>query len=250
VSETAHRLWPAPAVLDDDALRDAYEPDRTRPGIRTNFVTSLDGAMEIDGYSRRLSSDVDRKVFLIQRAHADAVLVGAGTVRHEGYHAVRLAGAVRAWRRERGLAENPTLVVVSARLDLDASADIFADAPVRPLVLTHDAAPPDRRASLAAVADVVSCGQDSLDLAGGVAELHRRGLRQVLCEGGPSLFGGLLAANLVDELCLTVSPQLVGPGSRRMATGDPRAEPLGLRLVHLIAAGDELLTRYARPTGR
>jgi riboflavin biosynthesis pyrimidine reductase len=247
VSEPVRRLWPDPGVLDDDALRDAYAPDRGRACLRTNFVTSLDGAVEIDGHSRGLSSDVDQAVFHVLRAHTDAVLVGAGTMRQEGYRAVRSPEPVGARRRATGLAEHPTLVIVSGSLlGLDPTAEVLTKAPVRPIVLTHEAAPADRRAALAAVADVVSCGPDSVDLATGIAELHRRGLGQLLCEGGPHLFGALLAADLVDELCLTMSPQLAGPGSGRIIAGDTRAVPLGLRLVQLIGAGDELFTRYAR----
>jgi len=245
------RLWPDPAPLDDAALLAAYAPDRTRPNVRVNFVTSLDGAVEVAGYSRGLSSEADQKVFSMLRTLADAVMVGAGTLRHERYGPVRLDDAPRAWRREQGLAEQPTLVIVSASLDLDAGHRVFTEAPVRPVVLTHAGAPPDRRAAIEPVADVVGCGESVVDLAAGLADLRRRGLGQVLSEGGPHLFGALLAADLVDELCLTVSPLLVGAGPDRIvgagAGADAgRAEPLPMRLVHLIAAGDTLLTRYAR----
>ncbi len=100
------------------------------------------------------------------------------------------------------------------------------------------------------MADLIEVGGADTDLAGGLAELRRRGLAQILCEGRPRLFGGLLAAGLVDELCLTVSPLLAGPGATRILTGDPvaRTRP-ALRLVHAIAIGDELFTRYARATG-
>ena len=147
-------------------------------------------------------------------------MVGAGTLRHEGYRAVRLDEQRRAWRREQGLAEYPTLVVVSAALDLDP------DAPrLRRGAGTADRAHARRRArrtgatASAAVADVVVCGESVVDLAVGLAELRARGLDQVLCEGGPHLFGALLAADLVDELCLTVSPLLAGPGAGRIVAG-------------------------------
>lgn len=230
--------------LDEEQLRAAYEPDR--PSLRLNFVTSLDGAVEEDGYSRGLSGDADRKVFHLLRDHADAVMVGAGTLRHEGYGAVRLTGAGRAWRRNRGLTEYPVLVVVSASLDLDPTAGTFADAPVRPVVLTHAGAPADRRDALAAVADVVTCGDSVVDLAVGLAELRRRRLDHVLCEGGPMLFGALLASGLVDELCLTISPLLTGPGAGRIVAGTPLSDAQGMRLVHVLEADGALLTRYAR----
>jgi len=246
------RIWPQsahdPAPLDDAALTVAYAPDRTRPGVRVNFVTSLDGAVEVGGYSEGLSGDADQAVFRLLRMLCDALLVGAGTLRHEGYGAVRLDEARREWRREHGLAEFPTLVVVSSSLDLDPDQPAFSDAPVRPIVLTNAAAPPDRLQRMREVAEVVVCGDTVVDLAVGLAELRERGLDQVLCEGGPHLFGALLAADLVDELCLTISPLLAGPGPGRIVAGAGRGAPLGMRLVHVIVAGDMLLTRYARAT--
>ena len=232
--------------LDHDALVDLYAPDRSRPGVRANFVTSLDGAVEIGGHSEPLSYPADKTVFGILRQHCDALLVGAGTVRHEGYRAVRLDGPRRDWREANGLAPYPVLVVVSAALDLDPRADMLAGAPVRPVILTHDAAPADRREALAQVADVVSCGPTAVDLGIGLAGLASRGLGQVLTEGGPHLFGSLLAAGLVDELCLTVSPQLAGAGAGRIIAGPVAPATLGMHVVHLLVDENTLITRYAR----
>jgi riboflavin biosynthesis pyrimidine reductase len=225
---------------------DAYELDRGAPHLRVNFVSGLDGAVEEDGYSRGLSNPVDQRVLQLLRVHGDAVLVGAGTLRHEGYGPMRLKPDLVEQRRKRGLAEQPTLVAVSAALDLDPSSRLFREAPVRPVVLTHGATDPDRREALAAVADVVVTGESVVDLAVGRAELARRGLSQVLCEGGPHLFGSLLAAGLVDELCLTMSPLLTGPGAGRIVAGPRIGDPQPMRLVHLIESDGTLLTRYAR----
>ena len=235
-----------PDPPDVNALREAYSPDRARAAVRVNFVTSLDGAVEVAGHSSGLSSDVDRLVFSVLRGHADAVLVGAGTLRHERYGPVRLAEPARAWRRTQGLPEHPTLVIVSESLDLDPLAPVFIDAPVRPVVLTQAGAPVDRQDGLARVADVIAVGHPGTDLPAGLAALNRRGLTQILCEGGPRLFGSLLKAGLVDELCLTISPRLAGPGPGRIIAGDPIGGPAGMRLLHVISAGDDLLTRYAR----
>jgi riboflavin biosynthesis pyrimidine reductase len=240
------RLWPEPAVLTEDALLDAYALDRTHPHLRVNFVASLDGAVEEGGFSRGLSNPVDQRVLQLLRVHADAVLVGAGTLRHEGYGAMRVKPELAKARVQRGLAEQPTLVTVSAALDLDPSDKLFADAPVRPIVLTHGAADPDRHEALAEVADVVVTGESVVDLAVGRAELARRGLTQVLCEGGPHLFGSLLAAQVVDELCLTMSALLTGAGAGRIVAGPGIAGPQPMRLVHLIESEGTLLTRYAR----
>lgn len=245
------RAWPAPGTgpsdhagpLDDAALTALYGR-ADRPRLRVNFVTSVDGAVTVDGYSAGLSGEPDKRVFGLLRMLCDALVVAAGTLRHEGYRAVRLDPARRAWRRAHGLAEYPTLVVVSGSLRLDPAQAAFADAPVRPVVLTReDATAP---AGLAGVADLVRCGVDRVDLAAGLAELHRRGLDELLCEGGPYLFGALTAADLVDEVCLTVAPLLAGAGPGRITAGPP-APPRDLPLRHVLAAADgTLMLRYAR----
>jgi riboflavin biosynthesis pyrimidine reductase len=247
-----HLIWPTdPGLetsLDDEALLDLYAPPPTRQWLRVNFVTSLDGAVEVDGYSRGLSGKPDQKVLGLLRQQCDALMVGAGTLRHEGYGPIRLNAQRRAWRREQGLAEIPPLVIVSAALDLNPEARALAEAPVRPIVLTRAAAPAERQAALASVADVVLCGETVVDLALGLGDLHARGLDQILCEGGPHLFGALLAADVVDELCLTVSPLLAGPGAGRIVAGVTRDAPAELRLQHIVEADGMLLTRYARAT--
>lgn len=169
-----------------------------------NFVTSLDGAVSVDGYSAGLSGEPDKRVFGLLRMLCDALVVAAGTLRHEGYRALRLDERRRAWRREHGLPEYPTLVVVSGSLDLDPAQAAFADAPVRPLVLTRTEAP--HRPDLEKVADVVRLGTDRVDLAAGLAELRRRGLGQLLCEGGPQLFGALTAPTSSTN-CASPSPR-------------------------------------------
>jgi riboflavin biosynthesis pyrimidine reductase len=137
------------------------------------------------------------------------------------------------------------MVVVSGSLDLDPAQAVFADAPVRPVVFTHAAAPAERRAALSEVADVVSVGDTAVDLTAMARELHGRGATQLLSEGGPHLLGALTAADLVDELCLTVSPLLAGPGAGRITAGPPSA-PRPMTLRHVLTADGALLMRYAR----
>ncbi|NLU80412.1 pyrimidine reductase family protein [Micromonospora sp. HNM0581] len=238
-------FWPTPSAepLDDAALAAGY--GRTdRPHLRMNFVTSIDGAVSVDGYSAGLSGASDKRVFSVLRMLCDALLVAGGTLRHEGYRAVRLDGPRRAWRRHHGLPEFPTLVVVSGSLDLDPNQAALADAPVRPIVLTHAAA--TAPAGLTDVADVVRCGAERVDLTAALRTLHDRGLDQVLCEGGPQLFGALTAADLVDEVCLTVAPLLAGAGPGRIVAGDTSViRHLPLRQV-LVATDGVLMLRYAR----
>lgn len=234
-------------ALDTEELIGRYATDRAHPTLRVNFVTSLDGAVTVDGRSGGLGDDADRQVFGILRQLSDGVMVGAGTLRTEGYGPVRVDDARRAWREERGLTPYPRLVVVSSSLDLDAAGAALADAPVRPVVITHGAADDERRDALAAVADVLVHGVDRVDLKAAVAELRSRyGLGQLLCEGGPHLFGALHAADLVDEVCLTVSALRTGPGAGRIIAGAADGPAAPMRLAHALAAGDTLLLRYTR----
>ncbi|EEP74202.1 hypothetical protein MCAG_04529 [Micromonospora sp. ATCC 39149] len=237
------RLWPAPSAGLDDAELTALYGRADRPHLRVNFVTSVDGAVSLDGYSAGLSGEPDKRVFGLLRMLCDGLLVAAGTLRHEGYRAVRLDAPRRAWRREHGLAEYPTLVVVSGSLDLDPAQAAFADAPVRPVVLTHAAAEAPPR--LAEVAELVRCGADRVDLAAGLASCAGAAFGQVLCEGGRTLFGAFTGRRLGQRGLPPRRSLLRGGGPRG---GSPRGPPAGgeLSLRHVLAAGGALLLRYAR----
>jgi riboflavin biosynthesis pyrimidine reductase len=232
--------------LSHDDLLSLYWTGTDTELVRMNFVSSFDGAVEVDGVSGGLGGDADKQVFGMLRGMADGILVGAGTLRTENYKAVRPLASRREWRRSVGLAEFPRLVVVSGRLDLDPAQAAFADAPVRPVVITHGSADDERRDAISAVADVLVHGVDRVDLTAAVAELRSAyGLRHLLCEGGPALFGTLHAANLVDEVCLTVSPLLAGAGSGRIIDG-PHGTVERMALRHALAADGSLLLRYTR----
>ncbi|NEM92386.1 pyrimidine reductase family protein [Galbitalea soli] len=238
-------LRPAPAAeLSDEQLRELYTPG-TGSWLRVNFISSVDGAVTVDGLSGGLGGPADHRVFDLLRELCDVVLVAAGTVRAEGYGPMVVAAESVAVREARGLAPQPVFAIVSASLDLDPASRIFTEAPVRPIVVTTESSPADSRRALAAVADVIVCGTHALDAGMLVRELHARGLAGIHCEGGPSLFGALLAADVVDELCLTVSPLLVAGDAGRIASGSlPDAR--SLHLAHVLASGDELLLRYLR----
>ncbi|MHB1171132.1 MAG: pyrimidine reductase family protein [Lacisediminihabitans sp.] len=251
-------LWPVRATdLDDDLIAAGFAPglsggtlpgDRSRPWLRVNFVSSVDGAATHNGRSGGLSGDADKRVFDILRRLCHVVLVGAGTVRDEGYGPMRLDQASVDWRLASGLAAHPVFAIVSGRLDLDPASRIFTEAPVRPIVVTTERSPHDRRQALAEVAEVLVCGGEELDVEGMLAALAQRGLVKVHCEGGPTLFGALIAADAVDELCLTVSPQLEAGDARRIATGTlPAARQL--QLAQVLVSGDTLLLRYTRRVG-
>ncbi|TFC96295.1 MULTISPECIES: pyrimidine reductase family protein [Cryobacterium] len=219
--------------------------DRAVPHLRVNFIASLDGAATRAGMSGGLGNTDDKLVFDTLRTLTDVIVVGAGTVRAEGYGGIRLDPADAAWRVGAGLGAQPPVAVVSSRLDLDPSHPLFADAAVRPLVVTHAASPLQRRRDLAEVADVLVCGEDAVNPRQMVAALAERGLVQVLCEGGPHLFGALIEADCIDELCLTVSPVLEGGPAGRIALGRDTASR-DMSLLHVLTAGDMLFLRYAR----
>jgi riboflavin-specific deaminase-like protein len=236
------------APLDDDDLLAAYATDPGRPWLRVNFVTTVDGAVSgPQGYSEEIPDPADKRVFGLLRMTCDALMVGAGTLRHEGYGAMRLGERREDWRQAHGLPENPLLVIVSGSGNLDPESSVFTEAPVRPVVITTASAPPERRAALATVAHVLAFGDTLVDLPGALEVLRRMGFAQVLCEGGPHLLASLTAADLVDEMCLTVTPMLVGPGPGRITAGVVSPVPRTLRLRHALAADDLLLLRYTRP---
>jgi riboflavin biosynthesis pyrimidine reductase len=253
----------AGAELDAEELFALYSPaDRRVPTVRVNFVQSLDGASSVAGLSGGLGTPADKVVFDTLRALSDVVLVGAGTARAEGYGALTVGDELVDRRTAAGLSPHPAMALVSGRLQLDPAAALFRDAPHRPIVFTSATAPAEARARLAEVADVIDAGDHRVDAATVVRVLAERGLPQVLCEGGPSFFGDLIAGDLVDEFCLTMSPLLEGGSAPRIATSPggsaaagsvdeqsgnrPSTPPRGFELVHLLQGGSTLLTRWAR----
>ena len=217
-----------------------------RPWVLVNMVASVDGATTVDGRSGPLGGETDRRLRGGLRGLADVVLVGAGTVRAEGYGPPRTPVAEVGERRaDRGQAVRPRLAVVSGRADLDPSASLFADRDPDdppPLVYTSTDVPSDRLVGLSGVAEVVAT-DGAPEVSAVIANLHDRGVGIVLCEGGPRLVAQLSSAGLVDELCLSVSPLIVGNGSGLLA-GAPLPTPAPLRLVHVLTADDFLFCRY------
>ncbi len=214
--------------------------------LRVNFVATLDGSASAGGVTAGIGGPDDLRVFDLLRRVTDVVLVAAGAGRGAGGGAVRVRGSAVAWRRAHGMPDHPVFAIVSGSLSLDPSSPVFTEAPVHPIVLTSSSAPADRRAGLAAVADVVSCGDDSVDVGLVRDALVSRGLGRIHCEGGPSFLGSLIAADLVDELCLTIDPSLEGGAGPRIARGSS-PDLRRMRLAHVLRGeGDVLLTRYVR----
>jgi riboflavin biosynthesis pyrimidine reductase len=231
---TVRQLFPAPtdpsAPVD---LAAVYAPPAGR-SVRVNFVSSLDGAAEVDGRSGPLGGSADHEVFHTLRSLCDVVLVGAGTARAENYGPAKVAG--------RSPAEQPPLALVSRSLELSPDSRYFTEPGPRPLIIT--AASAVVPGWLRERADLIVAGQDGVDLASALDQLAERGLQAVLCEGGPRLFADLARARLVDELCLTLAPLLAGPDRMGIIGGPAWQEPLPLALRSALESADVLLLRY------
>jgi riboflavin-specific deaminase-like protein len=224
-----------------------------RASVSLGMVTSVDGAVAVDGSSGALGGEADRRAFLRLRDACDAIVVGAGTARAEDYGPPRAAEQRAAARRARGLAAAPQLLVVTGSLELDPRARLFTaerDPGVpRPIVVTHGAAPEEGRRRLAEVADVVTFGATRVDLGALLVWCRSRGLDRVLCEGGPRLNGTFAAAGLVDEVFVTIAPVLAGGEAGRIVAGPPLG-PLPLELAELHEHDGELVLRYRVRPGR
>ena len=169
------RLIPDPA--EDVDVEAAYAIEPGTRWLRANMVSTVDGSVsDAQRLSAGISGPADKELFAMLRAMADAVLVGAGTVRAERYRPAALP-----------------IVIVSRRLDLDLSTALFTEASNRTVVITAADAPPDRLSATAELADVICAGEGVVDLSAGVAQLRERGLAHLVCEGGPTLLGALLA---------------------------------------------------------
>jgi riboflavin-specific deaminase-like protein len=218
-----------------------------RPYVTVNMVASVDGATAVDGVTEPLSSPGDKAIFFRLRNVADVVLVGAQTVRAEGYGTVKADAAARSERRQRGQQPAAALAIVTASLRLDWSSPLFTAPSAQPFIITTRAADRDRIAAARRRATVVLAGHDTVDLTEAMESLRREhAVASVLCEGGPTLNHQLATEGLVDELCLTVAPTLLGGGSKRIF-GDQRL-PGGtpLALASALTDGGALYLRYSR----
>jgi riboflavin-specific deaminase-like protein len=208
---------PTSPTADTDEIRDlldAYDVERAartdRPWVLSNFVASIDGRTAVHGRVGTLSSPTDQRLFHHLRGLADAILVGASTVRAEHYGRPTVPAEVQAARKQRGQLAHPRLCIVSRSLELDGAQDLLQRAEPRPIVITCDTAPAARVVDLAPHVDLISAGTDRVEFPRALAVLRRHGIRTVLCEGGPTVNGELFRHQLVDEVCLTIAPFIGG----------------------------------------
>jgi len=216
-------------------------PEIDRPWIRTNFVSTLDGAAYgLEGKSGSLGGAADKQVFALLRSLADVIIVGAGTARAEGYEPV-LAEEIDADLRSRlGLSPVPPIVVVSRRLDIPEP--LMTDGQ---LAITTADAPAAALDALRFRMEVIALGEGEIDWAAVLTEFTRRGINRVLCEGGPTLHGELVSLDLVDELCLTIAPVLSSGAAPRIAHS-PDVAQHSMTLGHVFEVDGVLVTRWVR----
>lgn len=212
-------------AADDETLRALYGYPPVPSGrcvVRGNAITSLDGGATTAGTSGGLGGPGDRALFGVLRELADVIVVGAGTARDENYAGARMSAEQRQRRQAAGQTEVPPIALVSRAAVLHHDLPVLTDTEVPPLLLTCADAAPGARARLGSAAEVIDCsGADRarVDLAVALDQLAHRGLQRVLTEGGPSLLGAFIEADLLDDLCLSCAPLLVGGGALRIATG-------------------------------
>lgn len=229
--QVLYQARPGPASLPELYAVDAL------PVLRLGMVAGVDGAVTVEGRSRGLSSRADKAVYHLLRSLCDVVLVGAGTARTEGYRPAVVPVEGQEQRLARGQRATPLIAVVTRSGTLPPT--LAAD-PEGTVVVTTDRL--RREGGFPAGMCVVGAGDVDVDLARGLAALHELGLGHVLCEGGPQLNGALLAAGLVDEICLTTAPVVTGGTGPHLVAGVEAARSVVLQ--HLLLDDDVLLARW------
>ncbi|GAA1571901.1 pyrimidine reductase family protein [Actinomadura kijaniata] len=212
--------------MEIEELAGAYDYPEDSPWLRANMIATLDGAIQYKGNTGAIGYETDWLLMQELRKRADVVIMGASTVREYD--------------------EFPSatpLVVVSRSLDLDFDGKVFAGARSRPIVVTCAAAPAERLRAAGERAEVLVCGDRSADVGLMLETLAQRGLRRMLCEGGPTLLAEVAAAGWLHELCLTMSPMVVAGTAKRILDG-PVIDIQRMKLRHTVQDGDYLFLRY------
>lgn len=242
------RLLPDPATVDSAELfRDlglAARAHPERPWLITNFATTADGRATIEGRSGPIGDDGDMEVFRRLRTQVDALLIGTRTLRIERYGRAVRRPELRAAREAIGLAPEPLFALVSRSGELPLDAPLFQEPTARVVAFVPAGTPPP---ACAAQLDVVALDPAELTLTNAMRRLRgEHGVRSALCEGGPTLMGALLHEGLVDEVFLTLAPQLAGGGSGpTMSSGPPLAGATALTLAWALERAGSLYLRYA-----
>jgi riboflavin-specific deaminase-like protein len=240
------RLLPDPGPTTVESQLDSYRPweraREDRPFVAMNFAATVDGRATINGVSGPIGSSTDTAMLAGLRTRFDAVMIGAGTMRAERYGRLVSNQETRERRERIGLPHDPLMVIVSGRLDLPWDAPLFTDGGGRVLIFTaSEAEPPEVATSLRVVRH-----EGFVDLPKALRHLRQeRGIRALLCEGGPGLHAELEGGGLVDDLFLTIAPKLAGGEAPRIVEGELPAVA-ELELGWLLEEDGELFARYQR----
>jgi riboflavin-specific deaminase-like protein len=239
------RLLPEPGPTSVSEQLETYrpweEPRQERPLVAVNFVATVDGRATIEGRSGPIGSDADTAMLAGLRARFEAVMVGAGTMRVERYGRLVTKEETRERRQAAGLPPEPLMVLVSGRLDLPWDAPLFTAGGEVLIFTSSEAEPPETAAAVEVVRH-----EGAVNLAEALGHLRReRGVRALLCEGGPHLHDQMQADGLVDDLFLTIAPKLSGGEAPRIVEG-PLPAVAELELAWLLEEDGELFARYRR----
>ena len=243
------RIFPSEMNLDPIDFYDQIRtPHIDRPWLLLNMITSIDGSTHISGTSGGLGGPADQKVLGTLRSFADVILVGSGTVHAENYRTPHVPGGESGKRRiEREQGRLPRLAVVSGSGNLDPEIPMFDQDELegaKPLIYTSENGNKNLPENFEEKAEVVTLGVEPVDLSFVLTDLFDRGAKVVLAEGGPSLNHQLIEAKLVDELCLTISPLLVGGKSSGIINGPLFSNPHQFQLNGLATEDKFLFCRY------
>ena len=207
------------------------------------MVATLDGRIAIDGRSGPIGDEADHELFHGLRTQADAVMVGAGTIRTERYGRIARKPERREQRVAEGLAPDPLAVIVSASLRLPVDLPLLQDPDSTVAILTaSDQTLPDGPARVEYLRGPAGVQLELRPLLERLRSEH--GVRSILCEGGASLNESLIREGLVDELFLAIAPKLAGGPPLTVLQGDPLPEPVTCELVWLLEHGGNLFGRY------
>lgn len=234
-----------PAAMYDMLYVRSPEPPAGRPYVTLNMVTSVDGKAAVAGSAASLGSALDHRLMRAIRAAHDAVLNGAGTLRHERIDP-RVGPDWAARRVARGQRPEPLAVLLTRDGDLPLDRRYFHYAEVERVILAGARLTDERRAALGARARILVAPTPEPEPAWALRALHEEcQVRHLLVEGGPTVNGALIAAGLVDELCWTLAPKIVGGGEHLTPVEGPALPDMRrLTLVSAFLHEDEFFLRY------
>lgn len=248
-SQTIQQLFPNSLTsIDLDFAYSLDESFENLPFLRINMVSSLDGVTVIDGKSESLSGPADKAVFRTLRQMSDVILVGAETFRVEEYRPINFDKSTINKRLARGQKGNPPIAIVTKNAHLDFDSPLFNSSQVRNIILTSDQGAKNIRGNnkFKDSAEIVVCGEEEVDLKYAKSELGSLGYNHILCEGGPSINAQLLALDVVDEVCLSISPVIVQGKGLRIFEGDELKVPSRFQTTHIFQ-GDGFIFLRTHP---